>query len=66
MTKAKVYDGVPIKFVSKEEGRTIFEEAAQHYLGMSADEFEEKYADGELDPDDPRVTRVWFVSGLAR
>jgi hypothetical protein len=58
--------GVPIHFVTKEEGREIFDEAARFYLGISAEEFEEKYAAGLLDPDEPRVMEVLFASGLAR
>ena len=54
--------------LSKEEGRAIFEKAAQRYLHMSGDEFRKKWEAKEFgdDPDQPGVMDVAMLLPLAR
>ena len=54
--------------LSREEGRAIFERAAQRYLHMSGDEFRKKWDAKEFgdDPDQPGVMDVAMLLPLAR
>lgn len=58
---------VTIHKVSAEEGRAILDRAAQHYLGMSAEEFIEAWNGGKFDdnPDRPEVMRVAMLLPFA-
>lgn len=53
---------------SVEEGREIFDAAAQRHLGISGDEFLRKWDAGEFadDPDRPEVIEVAMLIPLVR
>lgn len=50
--------------LSSEEAHAAFEEAAQHYLQMSGDEFLERWDAGEFADDDPAVMPVAMLLPL--
>jgi hypothetical protein len=58
---------IEVAEVSREEGRVMFDRAAQEALGMSGDAFFAKWDAGEYeDTDDPAVTRVAMLIPFAR
>lgn len=52
--------------LSREEARELIDERARRFLGLSGDEFTERYERGELDPDDDKVMRVAMLLPLGR
>lgn len=59
---------IQVQQFSPEEGRRIFDEAAQFYLHMSGDEFLAAWDSGRFrdDPDLPRVMDVVMLLDLVR
>lgn len=57
----------PIKELTAEEGRELFDRAARRYLNMSGDEFIRAWDAGEFDdPEQPDVIRVAMLIPFAR
>lgn len=55
-----------VKYVSRTQGRKILDRQARKYLGMSGDEFVQKYRSGQLgDVDRSAVLRVAMLIPLA-
>lgn len=59
--------GVTYKELSREEGRAMFDRNARDWLGMSGDEFIQKWEAGEIeDPDRTDVIMLALMIPLAR
>lgn len=59
--KSKVHE------LTREEGLQVFDKAARHYLGISAEEFMRRWDAGEFADDDrPEVVSVWMMLPLGR
>lgn len=58
--------------LTRAEGRVLFDEAAQRYMGMSGDEFLRRWDAGEYDEpkydtlEDINVMRMYFLIPFAR
>lgn len=53
--------------LTREEGLAVFNRAARHYLGISAEEFIRRWEAGEFADDDrPEVVSVWMMLPLGR
>lgn len=60
-------DGSELDVISPDEGRAILNRVAQRNLGMSGDEFRQRWTAGEFTGSkDPRVTRVAMLLPLGR
>jgi hypothetical protein len=62
---------MPIRFLSPEEGRALFDRRAQELLGMSGDEFLRRCDAGEFDhvfddPDHPEILDLYMLTAFAR
>lgn len=59
--------GVTYKELSREEGRAMFDRNAREWLGMSGDEFIQKWEDGEIeDPDRTDVVMLAIMIPFGR
>ncbi len=71
MERSKTQDN-EIREITKEEGREMLDRQTRKYLGISADEFIERWDSGYYDdPDDrtkngPEVMRLGILSRFAR
>jgi len=53
-------------YISRAEGRQMFDRGARKYLGMSGEEFSRRYRSGEIpNPDRPEVVRVSMLMEMA-
>ena len=60
-------DMVPLKWLSEEEGKTLFDSVAREYLHMSGEEFLRRWDSGEFDGDDrSEVIHVYMLIPLVR
>jgi hypothetical protein len=55
-----------IKDLSRKEGRELFNNAAQYYLGISGDEFIERWDAGYYDDDPEEVMSLAMLLPFAR
>lgn len=56
-----------VRELTREEALKLFDNAARHYLGISAEEFLCRWDAGEFaDNDRPEVVSVWMLSPLVR
>lgn len=55
-----------VKELTREEGRAMVDQRTHSLLGMSLDRFQDCYAEGKLDPDDPKVQRILIMLPFAR
>ncbi|MBA3891854.1 MAG: hypothetical protein H0X64_15135 [Gemmatimonadaceae bacterium] len=54
-----------IRELTPQQGRQLLDEKAQQYLGLTGEEFRDRWEAGELDPDaDPNVMRVAMLLPL--
>lgn len=61
------FHGVTYKELSREEGRAMFDRNAQEWLGMSGDEFIQKWEAGEIeDPDRTDVIMLAIMIPFGR
>lgn len=60
-------DSSELDLISADEGRAILDRVARRSLGMSGDEFRQRWMSGEFaGSKDPRVTRVAMLLPLGR
>ena len=61
-------DDAPLEFFTDEEAAALFEHMAQHYLGISGDEFVERWDSGYYseDPDRPGIMDMAMLIPLVR
>jgi hypothetical protein len=62
---------MPIRFLSPEEGRALFDQRAQELLGMSGEEFLGRCDAGEFDcifddPEHPEILDLYMPTTFAR
>lgn len=58
-----------VRELNEEEGRALFDRVARYYLGMSGEEFLDKWDAGEIDFDGPQhsdIVPVYMVIPFAR
>jgi hypothetical protein len=61
------FHGVTYQELSREEGRALFEQRAQEWLGMSGEEFIRRWESGGIDdPDRTDVIMLAIMIPLAR
>lgn len=60
------YEPRPVRQLTPEEGRQLFDQAAWHYLHMSGDDFLARWHAGEFDrdPDQPAIMRMAMLRHL--
>ena len=66
-TKSTEQTPIPgVRYVTREEGVAMLDEAARKYLNMSGEEFVRRYRAGDIpDPDRSEVIRLSFIMQYA-
>ena len=67
MSSVTTQVNVPVEALSREEGRAMLDDRAQHYLGISGDEFIRKWSSGEFNngAEQPDVIRLAMLLPFA-